>query len=84
VLTALFYANFRNSVERLNSPVYSAPRCRYGVAWWRNIRHSTRDSEVAGSSPDLALSGNNLGQVVHTSASVTKQSRSGDALRLGR
>jgi len=25
VLTALFYANFLNSVERLNSPVYSAP-----------------------------------------------------------
>ena len=28
---------------------------------------------VAGSTPDLALSGNNLGQVVHTRACVTKQ-----------
>jgi len=29
--------------------------------------------KVAGSTPGLALSGNNLGQVVHTRASVTKQ-----------
>ena len=29
VLTALFYANFRNAVERLNSPVLSVPPCIY-------------------------------------------------------
>ena len=31
VLKALFYANFVNSVDRLNSPVYSAPPCNQGL-----------------------------------------------------
>ena len=44
---------------------------------------------VVGSTPGLALSGNNLGQVVHTHVAETQQydwyrSRGGDALRLGR
>ena len=52
------------------------PYCRgipYGVcglvALW--LRRWTCDWEVAGSTPGLVLSGNNLGQVVHIPASVT-------------
>ena len=37
--------------------------------------------KVAGSAPGLELSDNNLWQVVHTRASVTKQSMGDDALR---
>jgi len=46
--------------------------------------------KVAGSTPGLALSGNNLGEVVHThvpqspSSIIWHRSRGGDALRLGR
>ena len=46
--------------------------------------------KVAGSTPGLVLSGNNLGQVVHTyvplsaSSIIWYRSRVGDALRLGR
>ena len=37
------------------------------VAWWRNgQRVGLATPKVAGSTPGLALSGNNLGQVVHT------------------
>jgi len=37
------------------------------------VRELCESQKVASSIPGLALSGNNLGQVVHTRASVTKQ-----------
>jgi len=46
--------------------------------------------KVAGTTPGLALSGNNLGQAVHThvplspSSIIQYRSRGGDALQLGR
>ena len=46
------------------------------MAWWRNGQSvGLATPKVAGSTPGLALSGNNLGQVVHTHtcASVTEQ-----------
>ena len=61
------------------------------MAWWRNgqgVGHAT--PKVAGSTPGLALLGNNLGQVVHTrvplspSSIIWYRSRGGDDLRLGR
>ena len=54
------------------------------------VRALTCDWKVAGSIPGLALSGNNLGQVVHThvplspSSIIWYRSSGGDTLRLER
>jgi len=58
------------------------------VVWW--LRHGLATPMVAVSTPGLALSGNNLGQVVHThvplspSSIIWHRSKGGDALQLGR
>jgi len=61
------------------------------VAWWRSGQGvGLATPKVASSTPGLALSGNNLGQVVHTHVRLSPiriiwyRSRRGDALRLGR
>ena len=67
------------------------PVNQHSVVWWRCGQGVELASpKVAGSTPGLALSGNNLGQVVHTrvplspSSIIWYRSTGGDALRLGR
>ena len=67
------------------------PVNQHSVVWWRCGQGVELASpKVAGSTPGLALSGNNLGQVVHTRAPLSPssiiwyRSSGGDALRLGR
>jgi len=88
------------TVRRIFPVLYNEPRdvpsklllplgCR--VAWWcsgQGVGLATL--KVAGSTPGLVLSRNNLGQVVHThappsaSSIIWYRSSGGDALRLGR
>jgi len=45
------------------------------VAWWRSGQGvGLATPTVAGSTPGLALSGNNLGQLVHTRAQLSPSS----------
>jgi len=66
-------------------------RTARSVAWWRSgYGIGLVTAKVAGSTPGLALSGDNLGQVVHThvplspSSIICFRSRGGDVLRPGR
>jgi len=62
------------------------------ASWRKGLGVGLATPKVAGSTPGLALSANNFGQVIHThshvhmslSSIIWYQSRGGDAQRLGR